>query len=517
VTGSYRWLHSVNGRRSVMRWRTTLKAMVAAVAAAMVLAACGGSAGNKAGGDAAPVTLRIGTDDDPGRPGGAQIQEFARQVQQRSKGQVRIEPVWHAAGEEGKTEDWDQVVARKVVHGELDLGMIPARAWDTEGVMSLRALHAPFLVTSDQLVGRIVKGELAPEMLAGLEKIGVTGLALLPEGLRHVFAFGDPPLSPADYEGMVIRAPTSKTTYAAFETLGAKPDDFAGPGDRFAEGVKNGRVGGSESSFALAGTLPAPTAAVGNITFFPKVNSLVINTKVFEDLTEDQRAILHDAAQRAVDWAIRTTRSDGEVAKEYCTNGGRITLASGPEVARFQQAVEPVYQQLEQDAPTKALIARIRSLSGTVEPAQTAVKPCGPGVAAAQATPGDEAVKAFPEGVYRMEMPEEFLVQAGVDRPTAHNHAGIWTLTFKDGTFWDGPGASSGCPGSTYSVQGGRITIQMGPQGERCGTAAGKVLFNARWALQGDQLRFLDVRSGHEGSDLLVETLFGGKPFTRIG
>jgi TRAP-type C4-dicarboxylate transport system substrate-binding protein len=489
--------------------RRTLKAMVVAVAAAMVLAACtGGSAGNKAGGEAAPVRFRIGTDDDdPGRPGGAQIQEFARHVQQRSNGRVRIEPVWQAAGE--GADDWDQVVARKVVRGELDMGMIPARAWDTEGVTSLRALHAPFLVTSDELVGRIVKGELAPEMLAGLEKIGVTGLALLPEGLRHVFAFGDPPLSPADYHGMGIRAPTSKTTYAAFQALGATPDDFGGSDDRFTEGVRNGQIGGAESSFALAGTLPAPTAAVGNVTFFPKVNSLVINTKAFKDLTEDQRAILRDAAQRTVDWAIRTTRSDAEVATEYCANGGRIALASRPEVAKFQQAVQPVYQQLEQDAATKAMIARIRSLSGEPGPAQTAVKPCAPG-AAAQATPGDEAGKSFPEGVYRIEMPEEFLVQAGVDRPTAHNHAGIWTLTFKNGQF------IGECPGSTYSVQDGRITIQMGPQVERCGTAAGKVLFSARWALQGDQLRFLDVRSGH-GSDLLVETLFGGKPFTKIG
>jgi hypothetical protein len=64
--------------------------------------------------------------------------------------------------------------------------MIPARAWDTEGVTSLRALHAPFLVTSDELVAEIVDGELADELLAGLEDVGVTGLALLPEGLRHL-------------------------------------------------------------------------------------------------------------------------------------------------------------------------------------------------------------------------------------------------------------------------------------------------------------------------------------------
>jgi hypothetical protein len=55
----------------------------------------------------------------------------------------------------------------------------------------------------------------------------------------------------------------------------------------------------------------------------------------------------------------------------------------------------------------------------------------------------------------------------------------------------------------------------LGPTGPGCGTAAGKVLFSASWSLEGDQLRFGDVRSGH-GNDLLIETLFGTLPFTKI-
>ena len=97
---------------------------------------------------------------------------------------------WGAAGD---TSDWDQVVAGRVVRGDLDMGMIPARAWDTEGVTSLRALNAPFLVTSDNLTAQIVTGVLAPEMLAGLETVGVTGLALIPEGLRHALLLGTRP------------------------------------------------------------------------------------------------------------------------------------------------------------------------------------------------------------------------------------------------------------------------------------------------------------------------------------
>ena len=512
-----------------MKASTTFKMVLAAVAASIALAACtNGSGGDKAGGETAPVTLRIGTDDDPGKPGAAQIEEFSRQVQELSKGQVRIEPVWRAAGD---ADDWDQVVARKVVRGDLDMGMIPARAWDIEGVTSLRALHAPFLVTSDDLTAQIAKGVLAREMLAGLETVGITGLALLPEGLRHVFAFGDAPLSPADYEGQVIRAHRSETTYAVFEALGAKPDDFGGgPGDqRLAEGVRSGQVDGAESAFSVAGSLPAPTTAVGNVTFFPKVNSLVVNTDAFQNLPDEQQAILRDAALRTVEWAIRSTRSDAELAKVYCANGGRIVLASQAEVAKFEQAVQAVYDQLEQDEATKAMIARIRSLSGLAtgrdeaDVVQTAVEPCGKGTPSG-ATARDETAKSFPEGVYRADITEEFLLQAGIDAPSAYDSAAIWTLAFKNGGFneWDSKiegnpdPTKPTCPGSSYSVEGSRVTIRMGQDGPGCGSAAGKELFSARWTLQGDQLRFLEIRSGH-GSDLLIETLFGGKPFIKIG
>jgi TRAP-type C4-dicarboxylate transport system substrate-binding protein/predicted nucleic acid-binding protein len=262
-----------------MNGTRTFTPLLAAVATALLLSACTGAAtagddagGDKAGGDPAPITLRIGTDDTPGRPGAMQIEQFAQQVDRRSDGQLTIEPVWQAAGQGGN--DPDQVVARMVVDGDLDMGMIPARAWDTEGVTSLRALHAPFLVTTDDLAGRIVTSDIADDMLAGLDTLGVTGLALLPEGLRHLFLYGtDATASSAlpDLGGKTVRAPNSATSYAALEALGARPDDYGG--DRAAEGraIEDGSAIGAESSFAWATVLPAPTTAIGDVVLFPKV------------------------------------------------------------------------------------------------------------------------------------------------------------------------------------------------------------------------------------------------------
>jgi TRAP-type C4-dicarboxylate transport system substrate-binding protein len=157
-------------REEAMGMTRRLGCLTVLATVTVVLVACeSGATGEKAGGGAAPVTLRIGTADKVGRPAGYAIQEFVRQASALSGGRLSANP--SEAAEEG-ADDWDQAVARMVVGGQLDLGTIPARARDTEGVASLCALHAPFLVTSDALVGQIVTSDLASELLAGLDTAG---------------------------------------------------------------------------------------------------------------------------------------------------------------------------------------------------------------------------------------------------------------------------------------------------------------------------------------------------------
>ena len=120
-----------------------------------------------------------------------------------------------------------------MVAGDLDMGLIPARAWDTEGVTSLRALQAPFLLTSNDLVGQVVKADMANKGSLGSTRMESLGLALVPESLREVFSFGKPFLSPSDVKGTTVRTPTSDMSSQVFKALGATTNDLAGPGESF--------------------------------------------------------------------------------------------------------------------------------------------------------------------------------------------------------------------------------------------------------------------------------------------
>lgn len=483
------------------------RALVLGVATVLVAGtACGGADRSKAGGDPRPVTLRIGTDDEPGRPAAEVISDFARRVHALSGGQLVVEPVWKAVGQD--VEDWDQAVARLLVGGELDLALVPARAWDTEGVASLRALQAPHLLTTSEAVGQVVTSDLAPELMSGLEAVGVTGLALVPEGLRYLFAFDEPVLRPTDLRGSVVRAPTSAMTAALFAALGAGVDDL--PGEAFSRRVGDGTVTAAESSFAFAGTLPAPSTVTGDLVLFPKVDALVVGRDVLADLAPEQRQVLRRAAVATRDAAVRSARSEAEAATRFCANGGTVVLAGAQRLAAFRRAAAPVHAQLRQDPVTRRLLDRIREVVAGA-PAPVAVAPCAPtpvGVAASSASG-----TTFPEGTYRAAMSGQALLAAGVDPGGAEAFDGVNDLRFRDGRWHHdthGEKPDDDC-GGTYSVAAGRLVVRLAG----CGNVVDGVLFSAGWKMEGSRLTFQELRSKIDPQSF-VDATWGGQPWEKI-
>jgi TRAP-type C4-dicarboxylate transport system substrate-binding protein len=388
-------------------------ALLSLALAGVGLAGCS-SAKQSAGADTGKsVTLRIGTDDEPGKPASDQIQEFARRVDKASGGKLRIKPVWHAAGD---GPNWDQRVARMVSGNQLDMGLIPSRSWDTEGVTSLRALNAPFLITSDKLLDEVISsGSLVGDLMSGLDKAGVIGIALFPEGLRHPFGLKQPLLGPADYRGKTIRAATSKTTAAVYKSLGASVND-ADEDPSIHAAV--------DSSYLLD---PGGTAT-GNVTFYPKVNSLVANAAVYKRLDHGQRKILQQAALETRKWAIDSEPTDAQAAKGFCAQGGAVVLASATDVGALEKATAPVYAALGRDQQTKRAIAAIRELKQRSDAAATAPAACGSGA-------GGANVKTV-DGRYRFEITDAQLRTAGVTSATdiAENH-GVYTVSLSQGDY----------------------------------------------------------------------------------
>ena len=497
------------------RWRIRVALVVVALGA-VGCADVGGA--SRTGGPAPVLTLRLGTHDQASAPVAPVIRAFAEQVAELSGGGLRIEPVWEANSADGPPgQDWDQWVIRRVVSGELDLALVPTRAWDTEGVGSLAALSAPFLLDSHPLLAEVTRGDLADELLAGLEGAGVTGLALVPEGLRHVFAFDRPVLSPGDVAGRVLRTPRSDTGYAVFRSWGAVPEDLVG--SELDAAVASGEVVADSSFARVAGLLGPLTTVAGNVTPSATVHTLVVRSSILAGLTGAQADVLSTAARAARDALLADLPDEAALAGEFCAAGGRVVTAGADDLAALQQAAEPVTRLLEQDPSHRAVLDRIRVLRAALPP-PGAVPPCEP-VLAPVPEPDPAAVPAdtggaFPEGVYRMEVSAEDLVAQGATPQDGRNHGGIWTMTFHDGRLVledrrSGDGQQSSSTG-VYCVVDSRVLVAD----RQSGQCVPPVLFTAGWQLDGRELRFTEVRDGDDRASALFDALWGGQAWTRI-
>ena len=248
--------------------------------------------------------------------------------------------------------------------------------------------------------------------------------------MRHPFGLRGPLLGPDDYAGQAIRSPTSATVEAMFSAFGATTNDEEPDADIHA---------GMESSYGLADV----GTATANVTFFPKVNTLVANDDAFRGLDDGQRAILQQAADATRAWAIETMPPDAAAAQAYCEHGGTVVLAEPGDVAALEHAAAPVYAELERDAVTKGLIAKIRALASssavpTTPPAcgEPQAAPAAPEAPAASAAADDPSAI---NGVYRYETTDADLRGAGVEERDAidENH-GVFTWTFENGQYcWE--------------------------------------------------------------------------------
>ncbi len=374
--------------------------------------------------------------------------------------------------EDGKYRD--KTTAGKILDGSYDLANIPARTWDVEGldVTTLRPVSAPFLVDTNSLAASIASGDLANELMSGLSKLGLTGLVLLPDRMRHPVGFSEPLVRAADYEGKGIRAAYTPTIHSLFRELGAEPMDVIDWQAR----VAAGEIVGAETSFSFLYNFPSTSIVTGNVTLYTKMNTIVMNAASLDRLTPDQQEILRQAAAATLTEAIASIPDESAAAAAACEDGATVVTAGEEDLAALIQAAGPVFTELEQDPQTKASIAAIRDLKSETASADT-VRACGPGSAVASSdpslAPSDPSVL---NGTYRREVDAADLRVVGMEESAIPDFVGTYEMTLTDGTYeWrirqEQPAHEPWIVHGTYVLNGDQLASDItdppnGPRGQ---------------------------------------------------
>ena len=223
----------------------------------LAAAGCNGQGASKAGGapEAAPdgtITLSFASAD--------QLPvdtTFATLVAKDSGGHLKL----HTSYYNGRSTSVDVQLAAALAAGKLDVGDVASRAWESQGIEAFRAYQVPFLVTSRSLLDRAVTVPVAAGLLAALKPAKLTGLAIVPTGIRYLLSTR-PLTTPAQFYGAKIRINDSTTSSEVITALGATPVTNIASGPAAVQALRDGKLTAIETDpvNAMHGRLPAGRA-----------------------------------------------------------------------------------------------------------------------------------------------------------------------------------------------------------------------------------------------------------------
>lgn len=403
------------------------------VAPALACAAVGCGGGTKAGGRPLPhpIVLSIANHETEGRD----LAEYVAAVDRLSEGSIHLErhEGWRSA-----LADYDRATLADVRAGRIDLAKIAVRSLDTVGVTDFQALTAPFLVDSIALERTVLASPLGDEMLAGLARAGVAGVAVVPGEPRRPFGQRRRFVAPSAYRGAVFGIGPSILSRKTLEALGARPRTYIPPLPYAFDGAEL-----DLATIEGQGYATSVTSLTGNVVLWPRAFVVVANRKVFARLTTEQREILRTAGREALAPAIRRLGiEEHDEASILCRRDQLTPLqATTRELAELRAAVRPVYATLERSAVTRARIRQIESMKRRLPP-ETPVR-CGlPGARQRSTTPLD--------GTWEMTADARYGIDGG--RYSLVLRHGRWRFNHLSAPKWGGLGVFSVRGGDTLRV-----------------------------------------------------------------
>ena len=450
-------------------------AAVLVVVASAVLAGCGDAGSDKAGGEE-PVKSRVLTLADT-TLGAAELDAFASAVEKRSGRRLRIDVKyeWQATGPDYETKVIDDVKA-----GKADLAWAGSRIWSSLGVKSLEPLHAPFLIDSYDLEGQVLASSLADEMLAGVDKAGVHGIALLPGAMRLLLTKQS--VTDGDLEGRQIGMQRSKMAEKSLRALGGTGVALGnGESIRDLDGVEqqaDALFNNHYSDFAKR--------LVADQPMWPRPVVVFANAEVWNELSEEDRRILTAAGEDAREAMLAAIAEKEQRSLDgLCRRGVRLDEVGATGREALRRAVEPVYDELRGDPATKEAFAAIEGMHDGSPPAtlECAVPvPAGgkPGLEGTftsiqrESQPGSHSSPNITRDIPRWPkggLPVKATFADGRAVQYA-NYGDGWELGFEE-------------PLRIY-----RDHLQMGEGG------SGAPIIEARWEIDGDTLKITDVKGG---------------------
>ncbi|MBW6392093.1 TRAP transporter substrate-binding protein [Billgrantia antri] len=295
-------------------------------------------------GDHGSHTLRMGIGLAESSPQYLSVQYFADILDQRTEGRISVDIF-------PNSQLGDDVQMMEMLQtGSLDM-TYPSSSPATTYVEELAVFDLPFLLPNRDAAVAVMQSDTAQEMLDAFEGSGIKALAFSENGYRQLSNSVRPVETPEDVGGMDVGGLTIRTMenpvhLSIWETLGANPTPMAF-GELFSA-MEQGVVDGQENPWSTILTSNFHEVQdYGSETrhvYTPFI--LMISERTWDRLAPEYQELVQEAARQSAQYEIQLATEYDDWSREQLEEKGmQITRLDDEQIAAFQEAVQPVYDE----------------------------------------------------------------------------------------------------------------------------------------------------------------------------
>ena len=285
------------------------------------------------------VTLHFGHNNQTDHPGHIAAEEFARLVEEGTNGEVRV--IVYPAEQLANV----RTGAEGVQLGTIDLYYVDGGTlgnWHP----GYAFVSLPFLFDDfDHAVDSMDR--LETEITDAMRRdFNVERLGWTPAGFRVIVTTREAVNSAEDMSGIKMRVPEIPLYVSLFTALDSNPtplpwgDVYSALQTGVVEGVEGPAPAIVSAGFHEVVTYAAPTRHIMTDL------SLLMNLDRFNALTEEQQAVIRDAAQQAIDGTFRELMAEADLATyEAMVADAGLQESEALDIDSFRTAVEPVVDE----------------------------------------------------------------------------------------------------------------------------------------------------------------------------
>jgi TRAP-type transport system periplasmic protein len=301
----------------------------------------------------AETELKLGHVGEPGSIFQKSADEFARRVNEKLAGKVKV--VVYGSSQLGG----DKELIQKLKLGTVDIA-VPSTVMSSE-VDLIGLFDLPYIVKDRAHMAKIEKEIFWPSIEPAVEKKGLKVLALWENGYRHITNNKHPIKVPADLKGIKLRVPEGKWRVKMFQTYGANPSPM-----KFSElftALQTGVMDGQENPFTQIYSAKLQEVqkylSLSGHVYTPAY--VVVGARKFATLPPDVRKVLEDTARETQAFVYATAIKDETDLLAKLKQAGM--QVNDVDKDAFIAASRPVYDEFGKEVPgAKALIDKAVAL-----------------------------------------------------------------------------------------------------------------------------------------------------------